>query len=151
MRRPRVRAAVGAAALAAAGLAVGTGPVAAPARATPLACTGDCSVVAYEAGYLSPVTEITSGSSLVFTSIDSSHPTGEAFPTTDACFGVPANNVEAPIPVRFDHTGTGVEATVEGTTVPCSSAEALPDGSYAVAFRCRIHPWMFGSAVVTAA
>lgn len=145
-RRPLIGCSLGAAAVLAAATTMFSAP---PAPATPAACTTDCAVAAHSGGYLAPVTEVADGATVMFSSLDTSHPTDEAFATTESCFAVSLDPHGAPIPVRFDVVDGGLLATDPDGTSPCSTAVALSGGAQQLTFRCRIHPWMFGSVVVS--
>jgi len=132
--------------LIAAGTSVAVVP-AAPA-ALPIACASPCVISASgQTGYVAPVTDIATGTSVSwFTTEDNTHPTTEGIAAGSVgCFDAKIT-MEAPTaPVRFDLAGGGLTATSDTLgTQTCVSAVALPDGSAALFYHCRLHPNMIG-------
>lgn len=125
----------------------------APAEATPAACVDNCTILAAFPGYVAPVAEIASGASVIWSSVDSSHPTGEQ--TTFAgggtpCFLAGTGPGSPSQPVDFAITGDGVTATSAGFgTVLCASAIALGDIGFVLPYACKIHPWMQAALLIT--
>lgn len=119
-----------------------------PAEATPLACDPHCTITASAAAYIAPVTEIASGSSVHWMSIDIGHPTSEQTLLNgggSGCFHVAASPGVATPPVVFAIAGGGV--TADG--VPCSSAIGLGDVGFALPYHCTQHPEMQAALIIT--
>lgn len=123
------------------------------ARATPLRCASPCSVQTFSFGYVPPVSEIASGTEVLWATGDASHPTSDSLDNSSRCFSVPVGEGVTPVPVRFDVAGGEVSATVApGTpdeiTKPCGTAIALETGDFALTYRCLLHFWMVGGLVI---
>lgn len=121
----------------------------APAHATPLACADPCVVSANGVGYLPPVVELASGSSIAWISTDVTHVNAEGtgIGGADTCFVATYGTTAPSAPVTFAATGSGLLADGE----PCPTATALPTGGYAMAYYCVLHPLMRGALLVTTA
>jgi hypothetical protein len=123
------------------------GAPASPA-ALPIACVSPCDISASgQTGYLAPATDIASGTTVVWhTTEDHTHPTTEGVATgSGACFNANITFERPSEPVVFNLTGAGVTATQASSgTLPCPSAVAVGDGSYALFYHCRLHPNMIG-------
>lgn len=122
------------------------------ARATPLACANPCTVQTYAVGYVAPVVEIRSGTRVVWTTGEESHPTSDSTAST-RCFLVAVGSGVTPTPVLFDIVHGSIQATTApGTSAevsqPCRNATPLPDGSFELPFRCLLHPWMNGELLI---
>jgi len=142
-------------ALLAAGLALAAAlpGAASPAAATPLACADPCEIVTNAAAYVAPVTEIAGGTTVLWRTSDTSHPTADTADGAERCFIVAVGNGVAPVPVRFDVGGDSLLATTaagtpQAQTRTCSSASPLPAGGYALPYRCLLHPWMAGALLI---
>lgn len=127
------------------------------AVATPVACQGTCEVEGHSFGYRPPVLEIHSGADVLFTAIDIGHLTVEqnTLSSETACFAADANPSEDPDPVRFEIVGSGVAATTNAgspwaSSLPCTNAEMVAEGTFVLPFVCVFHPvLMKGALVVT--
>lgn len=118
------------------------------ARATPAECASPCTIETLALGYVLPVTEIASGTEVLWQTSDSAHPTADFGSPSARCFQVSVGAGVDPVPVRFDVTGGGVEATQNGQTKPCTLVGQLPTGGWVVPFHCLLHPHMVGTLVV---
>lgn len=135
-------------------LVVGVGPVA--ATPTPL-CDGSCEVWSHSIGYLPPVVVLTSGSTVTWTSLDTSHVDSETLLLDDTapCFTVSSDIVTPTPPVRFDVVAGALVATTDPAgPAPLSATcrNAVPAGPTGAAlnYHCVLHPEMRGVLVVRA-
>lgn len=123
-----------------------------PSAASPLACASPCEIPTNAAAYVAPVTEIASGTTVLWRTSDTSHPTADAADVSERCFLVPVGVGVAPVPVRFDIAGDAVLATTPGSSGPqirtCTSASPLPAGGFSLPYRCLLHPWMVGTLLI---
>lgn len=109
--------------------------------ALPIACADPCTVSASAvSGYTPAVVDLASGTSVLWTATDSSHPTTEYAGRGEPCFFAVASATPPASPVKFDLAGGVV--TANGT--PCTGAAVLPDGSALVSYHCLLHPNMNG-------
>lgn len=129
-------------------LAAAAPSIAAPSGAGPPTCVDPCTITTTDAGYVAPLTEIASGTSVRWVSASGSHPTSNAVDPPARCFLVAAGPGVTPVPVRFDIAGSTVRATTGQVTLDCSTAVALPTGGYVLPFQCLLHPWMHGSLLI---
>jgi hypothetical protein len=53
-----------------------------------------------------------------------------------------------PAPVVFASSASGVTATVNAVTKPCTGAQPVSDSAWAVTYNCKLHFWMNGTVVV---
>ena len=119
------------------------------AGATPLACADPCIIQASNAGYRLPITEVRSGTWVKWESVDTAHPTSDSTDPNTRCFLESAGSPLGTNFVRFDivdgvvHATTAPETASE-RTARCAGAVALPDGSFALAYRCMIHAYLAG-------
>jgi plastocyanin len=134
-------------------LAIGAlAPVA--GTAGPLACQSPCVVQVSGFAYVPESPVVTSGSLIRFTTAEeTSHPTMDDDSPDVRCMFAQVGYGEEDALVRLQIVGDMLYATVApGTefeeTLPCSSAVAVPTGSFVFGFHCRIHPWMRSGLVV---
>ena len=120
----------------------------APAQSTPLACVDDCSILAHFFAYVAPVTEVASGASVSWESLDVSHPTGE-MGAADPCFRAEMSGSTSSAPVDFSIVDGGVVATSDGRSKPCTTAIDLGGIAYALPYQCLVHPNMIAALVVS--
>jgi plastocyanin len=132
------------AALAALAIVSSAGPI---ARATPAACASPCSIIASSAGYIAPSVEIAEGTTVHWTSIDTSHPTTDD--RIDPCFIAQAGPETPLIPVKFTVAAQTLRATIGTTTRTCDGAVAVDEGTFILPYQCLLHPWMHGALIVT--
>jgi plastocyanin len=117
---------------------------AAPALAAG-ACVPSCGVPSSTLGYVPPVTVVASGATVTWSALDEAHTaTAEGAPL---CFnvGYGPNN---PGSATFRVDATSMYARVGATERVCASATALPDGSFALRYRCVFHGTMNGVIIV---
>lgn len=129
-------------------------PSAPTAEATPLACADPCTITSSLYAYIAPVTEVASGGSVVWTSIDGSHPTQEQQllgGSGPLCLDVAVSSVSASPAVTFDIADGGLSATTNGNTLPCTAALAIGDLGFVLPYQCQLHPNMQAALVVTPA
>jgi len=111
----------------------------------PETCPDPCSIA--NGGVSFWIAPIRSGSHVVFDG-DGGHAMADGTSIAGdgpTCFTVPNGT-----PVRFDITGAALYATVVDESTECTTAETLPDGSFALPYHCRLHPTMRGVIVVSA-
>lgn len=126
----------------------------APAKAAPqVACADPCEIIASTVGYVLPVTEITSGTTVEWYADSETHPTTNSL-QRDACFIVRVGG-QRKGPVRFDIEDDGVYATPypgsgssEEVTRRCANARPLNDGSFTMDYQCLVHPWMRAALIL---
>jgi hypothetical protein len=118
------------------------------AVSTPLACGSPCEILALSAGYVAPATEVSSGSSVAWRSLDVGH-LQEDTSTGAHCFREPSTLSGEQEQVRFDIVDGTLVATTDGRSATCGLAVALPDGSQVLAYQCAIHAVMRGVLVVS--
>lgn len=129
-------------------LAASAFAVSSPSQASPASCSSGCTVTAdTNTGYISPVIEVTSGADVSWRPSTTSHPTAENF-GADPCFQVAVGPSVPMVPVVFTSSATGVTATANGVTKPCTGAQAISDTAWAVAYHCQLHFWMNGTVIV---
>jgi hypothetical protein len=119
--------------------------------ATPLACEGTCYVQAATTGYTLPALVLANNSTVVWNSTDIGHlqrETSLPLSTSAACFSAPVSGGNSSAGVRFDIAGATLAATLGTTTATCTNAVPTPDGGFALAYHCAIHPNMRGVLVV---
>lgn len=119
------------------------------ASATPLACASACTIQASSSGYVAPTFEIRVGAPLVWHSTDIAHVQQQGVAGGLGCLGVVVHGNEDSPAVTFSISSGQLFATVGTSTSVCTSAVALPDGSFALPYYCAIHPAMRGSLVVS--
>jgi plastocyanin len=132
-------------------LALACAPI---ARAAPIACAADCTVLASEAGYAPALMPIADGDTVTFHSLDTSHPTADSTSPMQRCFILPVG-VGTDGTVRFRIVDGAVRATTSpetpsATTKTCTTAIAIGDAGFILPFLCSIHPQMRGALVVQA-
>ena len=127
-------------------------PVAAPLPAT---CADPCGISARTEAYVPPAAVIASGARVVFSSADIGHFTsdGGLVGAKDTCFGVAQSPGNPSPPVTFTIAGGALHASYTDATgahdAVCASATALPDGSFALPYYCKIHTNMRAVLVVS--
>lgn len=119
----------------------------------PPLCADPCSIAALGFGYLPPVTSIADGTTVTWTTTDSSHPTTNSAVEEESCFLVPVGASAVPVPVRFDLADGGVIATEapgtpEALSSRCGNAVATIDGAFVLPFRCLLHGPMHGALLI---
>jgi plastocyanin len=121
------------------------------ASTTPLACIENCVIPTHAEAYAYPVFEVKSGASVAWTSLDGSHVNldGGLLGTADPCMFVSYGTYEDSPFVRFDIDDGALKATMGTQTRTCGNAQALPDGSFALAYYCLLHGAMRGALVVS--
>lgn len=138
---------------AAVALTAGSLMVWAPATvASPAACSDPCEISALPVAYGPPVQVIASGTTVEWSTADTSHPTADN--GSPQCFRVPVGRNVAPVPVRFDvdAAGTVTAVTAPGTggeqTATCGVVLDLGPAGVALPYHCNLHPWMNGVLVI---
>lgn len=123
--------------------------------ALPATCADPCGLDASSAGFILPVAVITSGSNVTWNALDITHVNadGTGTSTTDTCFRVNYSPGTPTVPVTFTIVNASLQASyptgVNQTHVAtCTEAIALPDGSFALTYYCKLHPEMRGVLVV---
>lgn len=125
----------------------------ASASPVPDTCEDPCRIVGHSFAYVAPVAKVTSGDSVVWGSLDTTHVNGDGSGSGAGatCFAVSGSVVEDSEPVRLDIVDGALLATVGLTTLECTTAELLDDGSFALPYHCLLHPIMRGVLVVAPA
>ncbi len=122
--------------------------------AVPATCANPCGLQGSALGFVTPVAIVTSGSTVSWTALDITHVNadGSGIQVTDTCFRVTYSNTAASTPVTLTIVGSELQATYDvggvPTTSTCATAKALPDGSFALPYYCKLHPEMHGLIVV---
>lgn len=106
-------------------------------------CVPTCEVISHDLGYASPVTLVTSGSTVTWSSIGLPH-TATA---TDFCFHV-AFSGSSPDSASFRVDAGQLFVKVGTTEKKCAGAAALPDGTTVLPYYCILHQNMRGVLVV---
>lgn len=117
--------------------------------APPAVCVPSCSVPSQtSAGFLPPLTMVTSGAVMTWSSLDVGHSASEVS-DADACFDVRYTRARPGSATFVVADGTLLAANVGEPLAACEGALASPDGSFAVPYVCYLHPnTMTGTIVV---
>lgn len=118
-------------------------PIASTA-ALPDPCADPCSIPNGDVSFW--IAPVRSGSRVIFDG-DGGHAMADGSGvagSASSCF-----TVENGVPVRLDIDAGALFATVSDEAVECTTAQALPDGSFALPYHCRLHPTMRGAIVVS--
>lgn len=126
--------------------------------AAPATCGNPCTIDSFGLGYVPPAASLANNTTVVFTSLDSTHVHADKLPvgTFDECFVV-ASAPGSPSPgVRFGIWSgklwaTAPNATGVNETKECVTAQPLPDGSFLLPIYCKLHPLMRTAVVVSPA
>lgn len=124
-----------------------------PALAAAEACAPSCTVQGLYLGYASPVTILTSGSSVTWVFLDPLAAAHTATSSTggSACMNMAFNAAHA-VTGQFVIQDEGLHAltpSVTGTRdALCTEASPLPDGTYVLPYFCLYHTHMRGVLVV---
>ncbi len=121
--------------------------------ATPAACADTCEVASHGFGYIAPVSEVNSGASIVWSSIDTFHITadGSLGSPGGSCFFVDHHTTFDSEPVRFDFDGTTLTATSSAGTLACEGAQTVGGTAALLQYYCVLHPNMRAALLVNAA
>jgi len=120
------------------------------AAATPLACTSSCVIDAATTGYSTAVFDVKAGTPLVWRSTDIGHIQQDGVTGSGGCLSVPVSGGADSAPVVLTLAGGQLLGSVDSAPAePCANAQALPDGSFALPYFCRIHATMRGTLVVS--
>jgi plastocyanin len=95
-----------------------------------------------------PVTQIRSGTQVLWTTATGSHPTTNTTSVAQQCFSVAVGPNVVPVAVQFDVADGALAATDDGKTTPCGNALALPTGAFLLPYQCILHVEMHGALVV---
>lgn len=99
------------------------------------ACVPTCTVFAHTEQFVPAVTQVDSGSTVTWHSLDSGHSASDG---NDLCFNTFFNLRDGR--ATFVIAGGALYAAGEGDAFePCPSASALPDGSFALDYTCLFH------------
>ena len=113
-------------------------------------CADPCIVPSHAVGYLPPLVVIESGTSVVYTSLDTVHIHVDT-PTLSGgdCF-LTASKLASPAdPVAFVIAGGALHASVaDGPPVRCDGAIGLAEGGFILPMHCTLHPQMRGTLLV---
>jgi len=122
----------------------------APLVTADVPCSADCEVSGGAQGYLPPVLVMSNGADVHWVTNDGGpHANTAAF--SDPCispdqvsFGPNGGSAD----VRMDIVGSELQSTINGSTVTCTGAVALPDGSFVLHYFCVLHPTQMKAALL---
>jgi plastocyanin len=127
--------------------------IAVPATAASVAeCSGACTIVGALSGFTPRVLDMTSGSTVRWTSPDVAHNNGDGVRPvqSESCLYEYYDPATPSAPVRFDVAGLALTATdARGATTTCTTAVGAPGGGFVLQYVCTIHSGMRGTIVVT--
>lgn len=106
-------------------------------------CLPSCEVPSHTLAFLPPVTFVSSGSTVTWSTIDIVH-TATA---RNGCFHVDFN-VNAPASARFFIEDGALFGVSDGETNPCPGALSVADGLFVQDYECLLHPGMRARLVV---
>lgn len=109
-------------------------------------CVPSCEVLANTYAFASPVTILSSGSTLTWTFLDPLIPVHTAT-SAEACFDEAINAARDGAATLTIASGALFASTAKGTRA-CTSATALPGGSFTLNYVCLYHKQMVGQLVV---
>src|SRR5581483_5670142 len=123
------------------------------AQPLPATCADPCTITAMVEAYVLPANVIADNSTVDFVSGDIGHVTADGI-SGSTCFSVSQGPGNPSPGIRFYISGGQLRANYSDGSGShdnaCTSAVALPDGSFVLPFYCRLHPNMRGALVVSA-
>jgi hypothetical protein len=133
--------------------------VAAPALALVPTCASSCNTDARVGAFVLPAAILPTGTSMTWTSVDVQHFVADGTTAAASCVSLPVPGLQASAPVTFTIEADGLHAETGASSGggwsgasgadPLCAATQLPDGSFALPYRCLIHPEMRGVILVT--
>ena len=124
-------------------------PLASPAATT---CGNPCGVTATSLLYELPANVIASGTTVSFTTGDTTHVTADGgipiVASATSCFQLTQSPGGGATSVTFTISGGALLANTGSGNVTCTNAVALPGGAFALPFYCKLHTNMRGVLVV---
>jgi hypothetical protein len=119
----------------------------------PATCSGTCTTTAQSPAFSAPVASITSGSTMAWISADTVHQVADGLGGS-SCLDLPVPALASSALIRFvierdGLHGQRLDASGNVAQDLVCNASRLPNGSFALAYRCLIHPEMRGTLVVS--